>query len=42
VKTDSTRPVEEAGKFVPAPKTSESDPAAPCPEGFEPAPSATP
>jgi SH3-like domain-containing protein len=42
VKTESTRPVEEAGKFVPAPKTSESDPAAPCPEGFEPAPSATP
>ncbi len=42
MKTDSTRPVEEAGKFVPAPTAPTSDPAAPCPEGFEPAPGATP
>lgn len=42
VKTDTTRPVEEAGKFVPAPIADTVDPAAPCPEGFEKAPGATP
>lgn len=40
-KTESTRPIEDAGKLVPA----SSAPAggdAPCPEGFAPAPNATP
>lgn len=49
-KTESTRPIGDAGKFIPAtvvPAAPTSSPeaapeAAPCPEGFEPAPGATP
>jgi hypothetical protein len=49
-KTESTRPIGDAGKFVPAtvvPAAPTSSPeaapeAAPCPEGFAPAPGATP
>jgi hypothetical protein len=49
-KSESTRPIEEAGKFVPAnvavtePTSSPVTPpeATPCPEGFAPAPGATP